>query len=78
LQAWVGHPHIKIIDNSTDFAHKITRVEHAICQVVGAPRPVQEDRKFIVRSDISPEVADRAKYVNPLHFDWYSFFQSET
>jgi len=38
LNAWVGHPHIRIIDNSTGFPEKINRVEEYICQVVGAPR----------------------------------------
>jgi len=35
LNAWVGHPRIRIIDNSTDFKTKIQRVEEVICQIVG-------------------------------------------
>jgi hypothetical protein len=55
LNAWVGHPRIRIVDNSTDFQTKIARIEQIICQVVGAPRPAHGERKFIVDNDISPE-----------------------
>ena len=39
LNSYVGHPIIRIIDNSTDFKGKINRVTDALCQIVGAPRP---------------------------------------
>jgi hypothetical protein len=38
LNAWIGHPKIRIIDNSTDFQMKVRKVIDAICQMVGAPR----------------------------------------
>lgn len=62
LNAWVGHPHIRIVDNSTGFSQKINRVEEVICQVVGAPRPTRGERKFILSGDstISSEVAGSA------------------
>jgi CYTH domain-containing protein/predicted ATPase len=47
--AWVGHPHLRIIDNSTDFAHKIQRVVAAVCNVVGMPEPQEIERRFLVR-----------------------------
>lgn len=47
-EAWVGHPHLRVIDNSTDFAAKIKRVTAAICNVVGVPEPVERERKFLV------------------------------
>uniref|UniRef100_A0A6B2L5P0 NadR/Ttd14 AAA domain-containing protein n=1 Tax=Arcella intermedia TaxID=1963864 RepID=A0A6B2L5P0_9EUKA len=47
LNAWIGHPELKIIDNSTDFQGKMTRITNTICQVVGAPRPAGTRRKFI-------------------------------
>jgi hypothetical protein len=50
LNAWVGHPRIRIIDNSTDFKGKIQRVIDVVCQVVGAPRPVNTERKYIASS----------------------------
>jgi CYTH domain-containing protein len=48
--AWVGHPHLRVIDNSTDFAHKVQRVTAAVCRVVGVPEPREIERKFLLRS----------------------------
>lgn len=48
--AWLGHPHLRIIDNSTDFARKVQRVTAAICQVVGVPEPQEIERKFLLRN----------------------------
>jgi predicted ATPase/CYTH domain-containing protein len=56
LNAWVGHPHIRIVDNSTDFKGKIARVNEIVCQMIGLPRPVENQRKFVVTpvdSDLS-------------------------
>ena len=47
-EAWIGHPHLRVIDNSTDFAEKIRRVTAAICNVVGVPEPLERERKFLV------------------------------
>jgi hypothetical protein len=51
LNAWVGHPTIRIIDNSTDFKEKMKRVITQVCQVVGAPKPIANHRKYLVTSD---------------------------
>eukprot|EP01116_Phalansterium_solitarium_P011777 TRINITY_DN27559_c0_g1_i1.p1 TRINITY_DN27559_c0_g1~~TRINITY_DN27559_c0_g1_i1.p1 ORF type:complete len:545 (-),score=176.15 TRINITY_DN27559_c0_g1_i1:249-1712(-) len=50
LNAWVGHPSIFIIDNSTGLQQKIQRVVRQVCQVVGAPKPVNFKRKFVVKN----------------------------
>jgi CYTH domain-containing protein/predicted ATPase len=47
--AWVGHPRLRIIDNSTDFARKVQRAVTAVCNVVGVPEPREIERKFLVR-----------------------------
>lgn len=46
--AWVGHPHLRIIDNSTNFEDKIRRVLREVCQVLGVPSPIERERKFLV------------------------------
>jgi CYTH domain-containing protein/predicted ATPase len=46
--AWSGHPHLRVIDNRGPFQEKIRRVVQAVCQVVGAPVPVEIERKFLV------------------------------
>lgn len=47
LNAWIGHPQLRIIDNSTDFRGKIHRTANVICQLVGAPRGSNLRRRFI-------------------------------
>jgi CYTH domain-containing protein len=60
--AWVGHPHLRVIDNSTDFARKVQRVTAAVCMVVGAPEPREIERRFLLRG--SP-----AGRETPVHFE---------
>lgn len=49
IAAWTGHPHLRIIDNSTDFEGKIHRVMEALARVVGIPEPVEIERKYLVK-----------------------------
>lgn len=49
LQAWNGHPHVRIIDNSTSFDKKLKRTLQAACRVLGIPVPLEIERKFLVR-----------------------------
>lgn len=49
-EAWLGHSHYRIIDNSTDFECKIERVTEALCRVIGIPTPTEIERKFLVTS----------------------------
>ena len=59
-QSWVGHPYFDVVDNSTDFEHKVNRVIEKVCKGLGK-RGVQlevEDRlkaqskkrKFLIKS----------------------------
>jgi CYTH domain-containing protein len=48
--AWVGHPHLRVIDNSTDFARKVQRVTAAVCRIVGVPEPREIERRFLLRA----------------------------
>lgn len=48
--AWLGHPHLRVVDNSTGFDEKVRRVIAAVCNVVGVPEPVERERKFLVES----------------------------
>lgn len=47
-QAWLGHDRLRVIDNSTDFAGKVRRVLRSVCNAIGAPEPVEIERKFLV------------------------------
>lgn len=46
--AWVGVPHLKIIDNSTDFDGKLERLFQAILGILGEPEPLEIERKFLL------------------------------
>jgi len=54
LAAWVGHPHLHIIDNSTDFEGKLNRLFKMVCHELGIPAPLEIERKFLIeRPDFS-------------------------
>jgi len=46
--AWVGVPHLSVIDNSTDFEGKMRRALQSICRILGIPVPVEFERKFLL------------------------------
>lgn len=52
--AWVGHSHFRIIDNSTNFEGKLKRVLHEICHVIGLPLPMEIERKYLVEYTTIP------------------------
>lgn len=51
LNAYIGHPHLYIIDNSTDWPGKYTRFWKAILRTLGIPKPMEIERKFLVAGD---------------------------
>ena len=48
INAWSGHPHLRVINNHVDFDTKINRVLKEISAVLGLPQPITEERKYIV------------------------------
>lgn len=48
LEAWIGHSHLKVIDNGTDFEGKIRKLLASICRVIGIPTPLEIERKFLI------------------------------
>jgi CYTH domain-containing protein len=48
IAAWTGHPHFRVIDNSTDFKTKIGRLLGEIAGFLGAPEPFEIERKFLI------------------------------
>ncbi len=48
IEAWTGHPHFRIIDNSTDFDTKINRLIKEIAHLLGEPDPYEIERKFLI------------------------------
>ena len=48
-RAWIGHPHLHVIDNSTGFDDKVRRVIEVVSHRIGVPAPARLLRKFLVR-----------------------------
>ena len=48
LQAWTGHPHLRVIDNSTDFKEKMIRLLKEIALFLGEPEPFEIERKYLI------------------------------
>ncbi len=48
IRAWMGHPHLRVINNHDDFDTKLNRVLKEISTVVGLPQPVHDERIFRV------------------------------
>jgi len=48
INAWTGHPHFRVIDNSSNFEDKIKRLLKEISHFVGEPEPYEIERKFLI------------------------------
>ena len=55
IDVWTGHPHLRIIDNSTDFHTKINRCIKEIANFIGDPTPIETERKFLVKLKNVPD-----------------------
>lgn len=48
IAAWTGHPHLRVIDNSSDFEAKMRRLVKEISSFLGEPEPFEIERKFLI------------------------------
>ena len=48
IAAWTGHPHFRIIDNSSGFEEKMLRLIREITSFLGEPAPMEIERKFLI------------------------------
>lgn len=92
--AWVGSPHLYVLDNSTDFEGKMSRLVDIIAKIVGLPSNLRRrSAKFLLRSppdlsrfpaNIDYKVFDVEKvYLSQAHFDSsnpanYAFIRKRT
>lgn len=53
IEAWTGHPHLRVINNHENFENKLRRVIREISNVLALPQPIEDERKFIVSIDRS-------------------------
>lgn len=61
IAAWTGHPHLRIIDNATDFEDKLKRLIAEISSFLGEPEPYEIERKFLIEY---PDVSALEKLPN--------------
>lgn len=62
--AWIGHPHLRVIDNSTDFASKLCRLDEEICSALGIPVPLEIERKFLCEPVHISQLPNGAQVIN--------------
>ena len=48
ISAYTGHPHFRVIDNSTDFKTKMQRLLIEISSFLGEPEPFEIERKYLI------------------------------
>lgn len=48
IASWTGHPHLRVIDNATDFEVKMERLITEIAAALGEPALNETDRKFLI------------------------------
>lgn len=48
--AWIGHPHLRVIDNSTLFDAKLKRILNEFRKYLGIPVAIETERKFLVKN----------------------------
>lgn len=55
--AWIGHHHLRVIDNSTDFQDKIARLLNDVYSIIGLPIPMETKRRFLVKLPTQEELS---------------------
>ena len=48
ISAWTGHPHLRVIDNTSSFEDKIKRLIAEISSFLGEPEPYEIERKHLI------------------------------
>lgn len=57
MNAWIGHPHLRVFDNSTDFEGKLRRIVEEVFALLGEPAPKEVERKFLIKKPTEEQIA---------------------
>lgn len=57
LNAWIGHPHLRVFDNSTDFKGKVDRIIKEVFALLGVPVPSEIERKYLIKKPTDEQIA---------------------
>jgi len=63
LDAWIGHQHLRVVDNTTDFEGKIKRVLEEVFGLLGEPVPLEIERKFLIKKPTKEQI-EKLGYVS--------------
>ena len=63
MRAWVGHPHLRVFDNSLFFDKKINKVFEEVCLLLGEPVPKEIERKYLIERP-SDELLNKLDFAN--------------
>lgn len=58
---WTGHSHFRVIDNSTNFERKMSRLMAEVYSSLGVPTPIEIERKYLIRK---PNLQELAQHVS--------------
>ena len=48
ISVWTGHPHLRVIDNTSSFEDKMKRLIAEISSFLGEPEPYEIERKYLI------------------------------
>lgn len=48
ISAWTGHPHLRVIDNTSTFEDKMKKLVSEIASFLGEPEPYEIERKYLI------------------------------
>jgi len=48
ISAWTGHPHFRVIDNTSAFEDKMKKLVAEIASFLGEPKPYEIERKYLI------------------------------
>ena len=48
ISAWTGHPHLRVIDNTSSFEDKMKKLIEEITSFLGEPEPYEIERKYLI------------------------------
>ena len=48
ISAWTGHPHLRVIDNESNFEGKMKKLITEISNYLGEPEPYEVERKYLI------------------------------
>ncbi len=68
IKAWTGHPHVRVIGNEDDITGKGYAVLKEICQVLGVPKPLEIEKKYLVSGFNPASLPDPSQRVHIVQY----------